>query len=446
MKSIQVAILGTPVSSNNRGVLALGASLINLFSENVSGDVKPFLMLDRNSNKPVPFRISGRTQYIRVINCRLSPRSRICDHLGWIVFSSLLYRYLPLPVVRRTICRFTPWIDELEKADLVGDVRGGDSFSDIYGMGRFIHGFLMAWTVVLLKRKFVQLPQTYGPYKNAVARQLARYLLKKSSVVIARDKNSQRIAQELMGPGKEVWVSPDVAFSLESIKPKKIEIYPPQNGNKIDVIGLNVNGLMANGGYNRNNMFGLKLDYRLFLIELVKQLMAVHDGEIWLIPHTYGPADSIESDPEACRHLRKALPSEIQKRARIVTGEYDQHQIKNVIGQCDFFIGSRMHACIAALSQGIPCVGVAYSQKFEGVFESVGMADWVVDGRKLNNEQGIYKILELFRGRDAVRQTLTSNSYNAQLCLKSVFERLISGVANETLLKLKNTCSATEEK
>ena len=46
---------------------------------------------------------------------------------------------------------------------------------------------------------------------------------------------------------------------------------------------------------------------------------------------------------------------------------------KAVIGQCDFFIGSRMHACIAALSQGVPCVGVAYSMKFAGVFDTVGM-------------------------------------------------------------------------
>ena len=66
----------------------------------------------------------------------------------------------------------------------------------------------------------------------------------------------------------------------------------------------------------------------------------------------------------------------------IVDREYDQHEIKGVIGMCDFFVGSRMHACIGALSQGIPCVGVAYSMKFRGVFESVGVADWVVDSRQ----------------------------------------------------------------
>ena len=43
----------------------------------------------------------------------------------------------------------------------------------------------------------------------------------------------------------------------------------------------------------------------------------------------------------------------------MIAHEYDQHAIKSIIGRCDFFIGSRMHACIAALSQKIPTAAVA---------------------------------------------------------------------------------------
>jgi colanic acid/amylovoran biosynthesis protein len=435
MKAIQVAILGTPVTSNNRGVLALGTSIVSLFIRYAPEGIKPFLLLDRNSNKPVRLLIQGEIKNIPVINCRLSPRSRIRDHLFWIVFSSLLYRLVPFANIRRLLCKYTPWLSALEKADLVGDVRGGDSFSDIYGMERFVHGFLMAWTVILMKKRFVQLPQTYGPYNNSVAHQLARYLMKKSSIVIARDRISQGIAQAMMGPGSDVWICPDVAFSLEAIRPEKIELTPPLlsppiEGKQSDIIGLNVNGLMANGGYNRNNMFGLKLDYRLFLSKLIEELLDIHVGELWLVPHTYGPPEGVESDPEASRQLRQILPAGLQKRVRIVSGEYDQHEIKGVIGQCDFFIGSRMHACIAALSQGIPCVGVAYSQKFEGVFESVGMADWVIDGRKFDNARAVAKVIELYHERDAIRQRLAKNANNAKIYLKNVFTKLVQSATS----------------
>ena len=43
-----------------------------------------------------------------------------------------------------------------------------------------------------------------------------------------------------------------------------------------------------------------------------------------------------------------------------------------------------MHACIAALSHGIPTTAVAYSKKFIGFFDSVGLGDYVmVLGEKL---------------------------------------------------------------
>jgi colanic acid/amylovoran biosynthesis protein len=414
--------MGTPVSSGNRGVLALGASLVNLCAADGREVV---LMLGHRDNQPVSFRIGGEVRPVRVVNCRLSPRARVSDHLAWIILAALAYRSSPLVSLRRALGRWTPWIRALETADIVGDVRGGDSFSDIYGMRRFLDGFLMAWTVLLVKGSMVQFPQTYGPYQCPVARALARYLLKRSLVVIARDEKSRQVVQELVGPDKEVWLSPDVAFSLEVIRPEHIEVDPPLGGPiPSGVIGVNINGLMYNGGYTRDNMFGLRVDYRGILPALVTALLTNHTGELWLVPHTYGPPESVESDPEASRKVRAALPEALQPRVRIVTGEYDCHEIKGVIGQCDFFIGSRMHACIAALSQGVPCVGIAYSRKFEGVFDTVGMGDWVVDGREATNEKAVGRVLELYRKRDDARQELKVNAAEARGRLYDVFARL----------------------
>lgn len=64
-----------------------------------------------------------------------------------------------------------------------------------------------------------------------------------------------------------------------------------------------------------------------------------------------------------------------------MTGAYNQNEIKYLIGRCDFFIGARMHACIAALSQCIPTVSIAYSDKFIGVMKSIGMESYCVDPR-----------------------------------------------------------------
>ncbi len=422
-----VAIMGTSVTSGNRGVLALGVSLVNLCIEAAPGaDV--VLLLSHNESEPITFKVDGKDRAIPIVPCRLSPRSRPQDHLVWIVGMSLLYRMMPIAGVRRFIADSTPWIGAVARADVVGDVRGGDSFSDIYGMGRFLLGFFMAWSVILVRGEMVQFPQTYGPFKSPLARWLARFLLIRSSMVIARDERSRKVAQDLLGDGYEVHLSPDVAFSLAATRPETISLEPalPSPATR-GVIGLNVNGLMYHGGYTRANMFGLKLNYAAFLTDLVKALLNEHDGELWLVPHTFASPGDVESDQDASRCLRESLPPALQARVRIVVAEYDHHDIKGVIGGFDFFVGSRMHACIAALSQGVPCVGVAYSMKFEGVFESVGMGEWVVDGREVENAAAVARVLSLYRERNGVRAMLGHRADEARANLRAVFRRVVAG-------------------
>jgi colanic acid/amylovoran biosynthesis protein len=121
---------------------------------------------------------------------------------------------------------------------------------------------------------------------------MARYLLRRSSLIMARDRESQKLASELAGPKKKVILCPDVAFCLEASRPDVILVDPPLAGAQSvpeRLVGVNVNGLMYNGGYTRDNMFGLKMDYGAMLPRVVEALLGEHEGEIWLVPHTYAP-------------------------------------------------------------------------------------------------------------------------------------------------------------
>lgn len=430
---MKVGVLGTPVSSGNRGVMALGASLVSLCTAAGADDIVMFV--GHHAPGRVAFQVDGEGRSVRIVNYRLSPRARPHEHLAWIIMASGLYRLVPWKRFRRWLSRSTPWIAALEEMDVVGDIRGGDSFSDIYGTRRFLLGFLAAWSVILVRGSLMQFPQTYGPYRRKWVRWLAGALLRRAPVILARDRESLRLARELVGGRQTVQLSPDVAFALESRSPGRLLTEPgltlPVEGiSKVEArpIGVNANGLMYHGGYTRRNMFGLRLDYAAFLPELITALLSEHPGELWLVPHTYAPPESVESDPGACRRVRAALPANLQGRVRQIVGDYDCHEIKGIIGQCDFFVGSRMHACIAALSQGVPCAGVAYSMKFKGVFETVGMEDWVVDGREVSTESAVARVLELYRQRDRVREDLKRRSQEARQQLTEVFRQLFAPV------------------
>jgi colanic acid/amylovoran biosynthesis protein len=359
---------------------------------------------------------------------RLSHRSRPRDHLLIIVACSFVYRYLNVDSLRRIIAAKIPWISAVERTALIGDVRGGDSFSDIYGLKRFLIATLPVLSVIWVKRSLVLFPQTYGPFKSRTARWIARWIIRHATTVIARDKASQAVAQALAAPGQEVLLSPDVAFALHADKMESalFNFAPQPQPIPQDAIGLNVNGLMYNGGYTGKNMFGLKLDYRTFLTALATELLAHHSGPLLLVPHTYAPAGDVESDNEACRLLKASLPPALQERVWIVTGDYDCHQLKGIIARCSFFVGSRMHSCIAALSQGVPCVGVAYSMKFRGVFESVGVTDWALDARNLTSTDAIAATLALFAQRHQCATVLKSRVSEAKLVLRKTFASLIT--------------------
>lgn len=433
---MRILIMGTPVASGNRGVFALGASIVDLCSGAAPDAEVRFLQVHKPSGD-IRIRTRRGIRMIPVTTCRMSHRSALRDHLLWILMLAFVYRLVPSEKVRGAIRKSTPWIASVASADLIGDVRGGDSFSDIYGLKRFCLAFLPVLSVILIKGSIVHLPQTYGPFRTRTARVLARFLLRRSSVVIARDLESQRIAQELVGSQLEVELSPDVAFSLHSEAPAELLTDPPLGGElPVRTIGLNVNGLMFNGGYSGGNMFGLKLDYRAFLPALISSLLKDPSVEILLVPHTIAPNGDPESDNEASRQVRDMLPVDLQSRIRTVVGDYDAHQLKGVIRQCDFFIGSRMHSCIAALSQGVPCVGVAYSMKFAGVFESVGMGDWVIDGRVTDCDQAVASIVELYESRDAVRSGLAERADQARQRLNEVFGKMVEGATRGDSVQL----------
>lgn len=420
-----VALLGVSASSRNQGVQALGASLVSLFIRDSAG-VGIRWFIGQSHPLLVSYRVRGNTYYVPVTNYRLSPNSSLREHLLWIVLMCALYRLIPIRGMREMIARGTPWIAAMNTCAFAADIRGGDSFSDIYGIKRFLIGFLAAWTAVLVKGTIIQLPQTYGPFKSHLARCLARYLLLRSSVIVARDRASMRVAKDLVGPDREVMLSPDIAFALEAWPPDSVVLDPPLLNLALPgIIGVNISGLMYHGGYNCDNMFGLRMNYSKFVSDLLVALLNEQPHEVWLVPHTYAPDGDVESDPEVSYQARELLPAELQQRVRIVAAEYDPHQIKSVIGMCDFFIGSRMHACIAALSQGIPCVGVAYSMKFKGVFESVGMEEWVVDGRDLGEEEAVSRIIALYRSRLGIRKTLCQNAVKARNRLDRVFQEML---------------------
>ena len=396
----KICIAGAIPVAGNLGCQALAYSLVRVFTS-----THPDCEISMIYGGPAPGTLSipvsaTKSVVVRVVNFRLSPKARPSEHLLFIAGLAALARIAPRRL-RDTLCVRNACLRALSEADFVGDIFGGDSFSDVYGRKLFLYNIAMSAITLLLGRPLVLLPQTYGPFKGGLARCVARFIARRAKRVFARDLSSLEIVRDLVGRADDpshIQFCPDVALALPAIAAPGARVdppLPPRQGGCL--IGLNINGLLYIGGYTRANMFGLQADYPAFIQSLIARLLEGPGTRLLLIPHSGG--NVAQSDQRATREVLESLPPHQKARVHIASGYDNPCGAKHVIAQCDFFIGSRMHACIAALSQHIPCVAIAYSDKFKGVFDSVGVGDMVLDARVLSSEALVQGCLYRWRDR-----------------------------------------------
>jgi len=278
----------------------------------------------------------------------------------------------------------------LRKSDLVLDIGAGDSFADIYGRARILKMLAAQASALLAGRPLVLSPQTLGPFRSPTIRRLALAVMRHARAVATRDRLSCDYARQMGYRGPVIEAS-DVALRLPfEPSPKRDEGAPLR-------VGVNVSGLLFNGGYDRRNMFGLSLDYAALMRSVVDFFRRRDDCEVHLIGHVQSSAQPVEDDRAAALLLAENRPGTV-----VAPAFADPVAAKSYIAGMDFFVGARMHACIAALSSGVPVLPLAYSRKFAGLFNSLGYAHGA-DCRADTADIVMDKIARSFEDRDRLR-------------------------------------------
>lgn len=311
----------------------------------------------------------------------------------------------------------------LSGLDCMIDIGGGDSFTDIYPVRRYKW---QLWAKLVALARGVPLifaPQTIGPFlggtlvKRALNR-LARLAMRRARAVVVRDaKSAEAVRAEV--PGIEPVYAVDVAFALPWDQPA------PRDGGPLRV-GLNVSGLLWNGGHTGKGEFKLGYDYTTLITALIERLLARGDSTVELICHV-NDFGSNEDDGRVADEIAARWPALVR-----VPDFATPSAAKSHIAGLDFLSGARMHATIAAYSSGVPVVPVSYSRKFEGLFGSLGY-DWLVPHVGMDSTRGIALILEAFDRRADLRAEIASGLGKVEARLdayRTVLASLLSGIAD----------------
>jgi polysaccharide pyruvyl transferase WcaK-like protein len=278
------------------------------------------------------------------------------------------------------------WRD-LGSIDLMLDIGGGDSFTDIYPDKRFAY---IAATKAMTVARGVPLilsPQTIGPFSRQPHSAIAAWCCRRAAAVFVRDPMSMAALHDL-APDVPGIQSIDVAFALPFTQ-------APKSTGKAR-FGLNVSALLYGGGHTGKNEFGIDVDYRQLTDRLLAALANRADVEVHLVPHVLTDDLPHEDDGRIATELAARYPGTV--RAPDFTSP---SEAKSYISGLDFLTGARMHATIAAYSSGVPVVPISYSRKFEGLFGGLEYP-WLVPVKGKTTDAAVAYVLEAFDKRAAI--------------------------------------------
>jgi colanic acid/amylovoran biosynthesis protein len=237
-----------------------------------------------------------------------------------------------------------------------------------------------------------------GPFKKdpAFEKQVARHL-SEVDLIVLREPMSQSYLRSI-GVEHNVALAPDPAFAVEPLQPPLTNEMEELLADGF--IGLNLSPLLA------NYATGGDLDrWRTLAAQIMSSLLGAMDCRVCLIPHvTSSTADPRMDDALFLQSVRESLEPQEQARTAVFPGQLSCEQLKWVISRAEIFIGARTHSTLAALSTGVPCISIAYSQKAWGVNEWIfGHQNWVVASQGITGTALAARAVQLRKEKDAVR-------------------------------------------
>jgi colanic acid/amylovoran biosynthesis protein len=287
---------------------------------------------------------------------------------------------------------------------------GMDLYSDDFGPIEVTENSKEILTCTLLKKRVIIWAESPGPFKSRLTSWLVRMALKGTTLITVREDLSMANLNNLKISGPPIYLTADPAFLLNPASKERAEEIFHQIGLNSDdntyVIGLTLSwSLMMLKARNSKYLIFMRSVYRIMrellpeaffavikrslskagidssshlntdvMVQVVNYLTDDLKATVVLIPHDTTPG---MDDSLLARDVARKVNS--GNRVKVMGGDNSPAETKAVIGQCDLFIGSKMHANIGALSMHVPTVAIQYSHKFFGIMKSLGLEEYVCD-------------------------------------------------------------------
>jgi len=176
------------------------------------------------------------------------------------------------------------------------------------------------------------------------------------------------------------------------------------------IVGLSISKSINMLQYNyKSSMSYAK--YKEIICRMIEYVTDKLEARILIIPQVTGPA--ITNDD---RIISKEVYESLEDVHNVVLISEDlfPEDLKGIIGICNLFIGSRMHASIAALSMAIPTIAIGYSHKTWGIMKMMGQENFIFNLEEISLDNMFNKIDLAWENREEISRELKNKTEELQ--------------------------------
>jgi len=419
MKDVTVAITAASYSGNKGAAAMLQSSIGQLLKKYGKGlHVNLMSVYPTEDLKQLPH------DCINVVSCKP-------EQLLFIAFPlSILYRVFIWCKPVRKLLEKNKIIKAYKGTDLVID-EAGISFVDSRGFVMNTYAFVCAAVPLLVGTPVVKYSQAMGTFKNGWNKFLAKWILPKLKLVIAR---GQGTLDNLKGIGitDNVKLCADGAFTMEDSPAwnEAVDKVCAEDAFYNDnVVGLSISSVVQKKCNKMN------LDYVKVMVELIEYLTQ-NGYKVLMIAN----AARINSEKPRNNDLMvgDAIYNALSEKENVrwYHKEMDAEEIRAYISKCRVLIASRFHAMIGALEKKVPVLLVGWSHKYQEVLDMFELGQYAMDFSKLDISLMKEEFEKFMKDEQVIREKLDKN-YDAVMESSAQNIEYISQVLDDIVAKRK---------
>lgn len=283
--------------------------------------------------------------------------------------------------------------------DIVLDA-SGFIYSDQWPTENIYRTYCQIKRIKKFKTRYIFLPQTFGPFETKKIQKLMRNIIEDSDLILARDEISFDYLRKVKESGNTK-LFPDITLNHISKHYQNVQL--PNS-----FACIIPNSKVVTSEISRSK-------YVTFMERLIN-IFTELDISIVLLNHG-GSKDSI-----ICAEIIRRL----QESPTYIDNLHAQ-EAKEVIAQSTLCISSRFHGCVTGLGHGIPTFATSWSHKYEQLYQSYGILDFVVAVEEEENTLK-KKIQSALDNKTDIRRKLLEKTRSNQTELDNMWKLIISRI------------------